>query len=233
MRLANSKPNPNGFHTVDLTATNVRLTKVWAHQEHVVLATLAPRHKVEDQVRNVCEFGLSPMVEEAPVTLVPILEGGSYLYHEIMKQLSPFCSAIAVNSLKIQSYQGSQHGGNLICEKGQLKHELIRDQHVVIVEDILDRGRTIQVALNEVYALSPRSVTTVFATRKVGICSDFTPDYCLFDLHPDVFAVGLGMDIENRFRHLPSIYDWRIENYDPSGRRLPKGMKSRHPFTLE
>jgi hypoxanthine phosphoribosyltransferase len=86
--------------------------------------------------------------------------------------------------------------------------ELVPDlqgRHVLLLDDILDTGRTLSALVDQIKQLGPLSVRSVVLLRKVGRQSvAFEPDYCGFEI-PDVFVVGYGLDYNDEFRHLPFL----------------------------
>ena len=84
----------------------------------------------------------------------------------------------------------------------------ITDTHVVIVEDIVDTGRT----LNDITALlksrKPASITVVTLLDKPSRrLVKLQPDYALFTI-PDLFVIGYGLDYGEFFRNLPYIAEY-------------------------
>ena len=82
--------------------------------------------------------------------------------------------------------------------------ESIEGQHVLIVEDILDSGNTLSYLSRILKARGPASLHTCVLVRKIRPGVDFPIDYLGFDI-PDVWVVGYGLDLADRFRTLPYI----------------------------
>jgi hypoxanthine phosphoribosyltransferase len=81
----------------------------------------------------------------------------------------------------------------------------IRDKHVLIVDDILDSGYTMQYLVNLFRARNPASLKTCALLRKEGRQEvDIALDYRGFDI-PDIWVVGYGLDCGDKFRALPYI----------------------------
>jgi hypoxanthine phosphoribosyltransferase len=82
----------------------------------------------------------------------------------------------------------------------------IKGKDVLIVEDIVDTGLTLNYLRKNLLSRQPRSLGVVTlldkpARRRV----EFTPDYCGFEI-PDYFVVGYGLDFNEDYRHLAGIY---------------------------
>lgn len=80
----------------------------------------------------------------------------------------------------------------------------VTGRHVLIVEDILDSGRTLAYLLETFRARHPSSLRSCVLVRKPGQDIDVEVDYLGFDI-PDEWVVGYGLDYGDRFRTLPYI----------------------------
>ncbi len=96
-----------------------------------------------------------------------------------------------------------------MASKGaHLKGELpdgMAGKHVVLVDDILDSGRTLQLVRSLVLEKQPASVrTVVLLDKRARRAVPIEPDYAGFDI-PDEFVVGYGLDYNHRYRELPHL----------------------------
>ena len=82
--------------------------------------------------------------------------------------------------------------------------EPVEDQHVLIVEDILDTGHTINYLIHTLQGRTPASLKTCVLVRKTNSTATLQADYLGFDI-PDVWAVGYGLDCAEKHRTLPFI----------------------------
>jgi len=83
--------------------------------------------------------------------------------------------------------------------------EDISDRDVLLVDDIIDTGITINYVRERILARGPNSLKTcVFLDKKEKRLVDVPLDYVGFEI-PDVFVVGYGLDYDNQFRNLPYI----------------------------
>jgi hypoxanthine phosphoribosyltransferase len=85
----------------------------------------------------------------------------------------------------------------------------IEGYDVLIVDDIVDTGITMQFVLDHVKALGAKSVQSCVLLdkperRKVNI----VPDYCCFQI-PDVFVVGYGLNYGDHYRNIPYVFNWK------------------------
>ena len=82
---------------------------------------------------------------------------------------------------------------------------------VVLIDDILDRGVTIDYLYRKYLDDAERVYICVLVNKEVEREFDIEADFVALTC-PDLFIVGRGMDFEGRFRQLPAIYAWKEEN---------------------
>ncbi|HXP06714.1 MAG TPA: hypoxanthine phosphoribosyltransferase [Stellaceae bacterium] len=138
----------------------------------------------------------------APLTLVVVLKGATVFAADLMRRITiPF----VIDFISASSYRDSTRssGTVLIRDKSGLD---VRGHHVILVEDIVDTGLTINAILGELRDLGPASldICTLLHKRVAG-AQPVEIRYRGFEV-PDVFVVGYGMDYAERHRNLPGIY---------------------------
>lgn len=109
-----------------------------------------------------------------------------------------------ITFVRLKSYEGMSSTGTVKQVMGLT--EEIKDRPVIIIEDIVDTGRTIQGMLEYLKGFSPASVkvaTLLFKPESLVCGSD--PDYVGFSI-PSKFIIGFGLDIDGMARNLPAIY---------------------------
>lgn len=133
------------------------------------------------------------------LTLVPILSGAIIFLADLIREL-PLKLKIAV--VQVSTYPGaSTKPGDprvLIELNGHL-----RGRHVLIVDDILDTGRTLQCVQARLAAESPASIRTAVLLRKPNADAALA-DFVGFDIE-DRFVVGYGLDYDDHYRNYPHI----------------------------
>ena len=87
-------------------------------------------------------------------------------------------------------------------------HDNIEGLDVLIVDDIIDSGITMDFVINHVKSLGAKSVKTCTlldkpSRRKI----DLKPDYCCFEIE-DLFVVGYGLNYGDHYRNIPYIFNW-------------------------
>ena len=91
----------------------------------------------------------------------------------------------------------------------------LRRRHILLIDDILDTGRTISRVVKILKKLNPASIRTCVLLEKKGRQKvDFSADYVGFTI-PDEFVVGYGLDFAEYYRNLPCIGTLKPEFQNP------------------
>lgn len=132
---------------------------------------------------------------------IAILNGSFMFAADIMKKIK---IPSEISFVKVASYEEMESTGNV---KGLIGlNENIFNRHVVILEDIIDSGRTITKILEEFRSLGAASVEVVSLLLKPECYTQKeTIRYVGFEI-PDKFVVGYGLDYDGQGRNLPDIY---------------------------
>ena len=111
----------------------------------------------------------------------------------------------------VSSYGTNTAPGELVFTK-ELRLEA-KNRDVLLVDDILDTGKTLRAVIDKLNALQPRSLKTcVLLEKKSRRVENITADYVGFEV-PDAFVVGYGLDYAERYRNLPFIGVLKPEVY--------------------
>jgi hypoxanthine phosphoribosyltransferase len=109
-----------------------------------------------------------------------------------------------ISFVKLASYKGTTPTGNVITAVGL--DENLTGRHVVIVEDIVDTGKTLAAFLPEIWQRQPASVRiATFLQKPEALENDVTPDYVCFPIE-NKFVVGYGLDYDGLGRQFPDLY---------------------------
>ena len=135
------------------------------------------------------------------VVLIGVLKGAFILLSDLARQLT---IPHSVDFIAVSSYgtKGSDSGAvRLLMDV----REDIVDRHVLVVEDILDTGHTLDYLISLLRARNPASLKTCVLVRKTErVEIDVPIDYLGFEI-PDVWVVGYGLDFAEQNRTLPYI----------------------------
>src|SRR5512145_3304902 len=133
------------------------------------------------------------------VHLIGILKGAFIFLADLSRQLK---TPHVVNFMSISSYGKSTTSGEVRILMDL--PEPIEGKHVIIVEDILDTGHTLEYLCHTLQARNPASLKTCVFVRKMRTAANAPLNYLGFDI-PDVWVVGYGLDYAEKHRTLQYI----------------------------
>ncbi len=157
----------------------------------------------EEVDRRIHEIGkeISKDYQGKHVHLICVLKGGSFFMCELAKRIT---LPVSLDFMSVSSY-GSETKSSGVVKIVKDLDDSIQDKDVIIVEDIVDSGRTLNYLVEMLRDRSPKSI---------GICTlldkperrvvDVKVNYTGFEI-PDEFVVGYGLDYDQKYRNLPYI----------------------------
>ena len=158
----------------------------------------------EDQIRQRAkEIGQQIMkdYEGKEVILVGTLRGAVVWMADLMKE-------ITMEDLKIDFIVASSYSGTNTTGVVKISKDLTEDvtgKHVIIVEDIVDTGITLNRVVDYIMAKGAESVEICSLLNKPSRrIVDINPKYCGFDVE-NLFVIGYGLDCEQKYRNLPYV----------------------------
>lgn len=135
------------------------------------------------------------------VVFACILKGAVFFTCDFLKK---YKGNAVLEFLRTSSYDGENSTGKveLILP---ISKENIENNNVVIIEDIVDTGRTLEFLKNYITKMNPRSLEVcVLLNKPSRRVVEFEPDYCGFEID-NLFVVGYGLDYDQKYRNLPYI----------------------------
>ena len=142
-----------------------------------------------------------------PILLVSILKGSFVFLADLCRAVSVPCE---IGFMCAKSYYEGTVSSGVVKITMDLTQD-ISNYHVVIVEDIVDTGRTLNDIVRMLKTRGPISLHVVTLLDKPSRrIVDFKPDMSLFTI-PDHFVIGYGLDCDEYFRSLPYIAEYAAE----------------------
>ncbi len=158
------------------------------------------KSKVQHQVRALAEQINTDYKDKSPVFL-PILNGSFMFASDLIKQVEIPCK---VSFVKVSSYAGTASSGQLKTLIGL--EESLFNQDIIIIEDIVDTGLTLQKIVDELKSLGTKSVEVVALLRKQMAREKMIDvKYVGFEIENE-FVLGYGLDYDGFGRNLEDIY---------------------------
>lgn len=138
------------------------------------------------------------------LVIVSILKGAFMFAADLLRRLYYLGIEPDLDFMRVFSYGTGDKSGGRIEIKLDVSLEL-KDRSVLVVDDIVDSGRTLLYTKEHILAMGAKEVKSCVLLDKPSRREcDFNPDYVGFII-PDKFVVGYGMDYAERYRYLPFI----------------------------
>lgn len=168
--------------------------------EQPKISVLIPEDEIETRV---CELGaqISEDFRGEPVKLICILKGSAFFACELAKRITV---PVMLDFMQVSSY------GNKTVSSGNIRikkdlDEPLEGENVIIVEDIIDSGRTLSKLVPMLKERNPKEIRVCTLLSKPERREvDIDVAYNGFTI-PDKFVVGYGLDYDQRYRNLPYV----------------------------
>ncbi len=181
-------------HTIMLDGKSVSIT----------MRMLLSPHEIQQRVTELGKTLSAKFADKQPV-VIGVLTGASIFHSDLILAMN---IPLEADFLRVSSYQGTESSGKVQSVLG-LKTK-ITGRHVILVEDIVDTGRTLDFLLTHFKSLHPASITVVTLLSKPSkLLPEYKKsalvEYAGFEI-PGTFVVGRGLDYEGYLRNLSAIY---------------------------
>ena len=164
----------------------------------------------EEIQKKVAEMGkkISQDFRDKDPLFVGVLKGCFIFMADLMRYVDIRCS---MDFMAVSSYSGTTSTGAVKINKDL--SEDIEGRHIIIVEDILDSGVTLNYLKNFLMVRKPASISiATLMDKPARRKADVYADYSCFEI-PDAFVVGYGLDYNEHYRNLPYIGVLKPEVY--------------------
>lgn len=165
--------------------------------DRVLISERSLRHRVRRLAARVraCYPGSAQ-----ELVVIALLKGSVPFVSDLVRHLN---LPLRLDFIRASSYRGGTRSGRLVL--GGIDDLRIRGCDVLVVDDIIDTGRTLQQVLKRLTRLQPRSIRTCVLLDKPSRREvTLVPDFAAFRI-PDHFVVGYGLDYQERHRNLPFV----------------------------
>lgn len=157
----------------------------------------------EDVNKRICEIGeqISKDYEGKQVHLICVLKGGVFFMCELAKRITV---PVSMDFMSVSSYGADTKSSGVVKIVKDLD-EPLKGKDVLIVEDIIDSGRTLYYLIDMLQKRNPESIRLCTLLDKPDRrVKEVKVDYVGFNI-PDEFVVGYGLDYAQKYRNLPYI----------------------------
>jgi hypoxanthine phosphoribosyltransferase len=158
------------------------------------------RETIAARVREL-GVGIARAYPDGELIVLGVLKGSFIFLADLVREIS---RPVLVDFLIVSSYRDATMSSGSVDMLYDSQVD-VRDRHVLLVEDIVDSGRTLDAAMSLLATREPRSLDACALLHKHAAEHTHWPvRFVGFDA-PDVFLVGYGLDHAERYRHLPYI----------------------------
>jgi hypoxanthine phosphoribosyltransferase len=172
------------------------LTGAAVTSSHVLISADRIQDRVDELARQI-----NADYAGRKLTIVGVLTGSLLFLADLMRRLTV---PLRIALIQASSYRGAVTRPGSLHVQSDLLPDL-RGRHILILDDILDTGHTLDYLVKHLKALEPASLKVAVLLKKKGRQEiALEPDYCGFEI-PDAFVIGYGLDYNDEFRNLPYI----------------------------
>jgi hypoxanthine phosphoribosyltransferase len=164
------------------------------------LIELISKEEIDSRVIEIASQ-ISEKYKAEPVIFIVVLNGSFIFASDLIRSTEIDCE---VDFIKVASYNGKQSTGKIKFEK-DLSSD-ISGKNVIILEDIIDSGITINFIKEVIEKKNPKSLKIATLLLKPGVAKlNFEIDWVGFEISPE-FVVGYGLDYNQKLRNLNAVY---------------------------
>ena len=170
---------------------------------HVIDKTFTPFISAEKIQGRVSELAaqINKDYEGKKPLVIGVLNGSFIFAADLFRMLT---IEAEISFIKLASYKGTSSTGNVVTAIGM--EENLKGRHVIIVEDIIDTGKTLHAFMPEIHNRQPASVKiATFLSKPDALKYDVKAEYCAFEIE-NKFVLGYGMDYDGLGRNIPELY---------------------------
>ncbi|MBK1834176.1 hypoxanthine phosphoribosyltransferase [Roseibacillus ishigakijimensis] len=147
--------------------------------------------------------------EDQEILVVGILTGALVFMADLCRRLPV---PLQIETLSVASYHGGTESSGVV-EFLDAKLPEVKGRRILLIDDILDTGRTLKAVKDKLLALGASSVrTAVLLSKEKERAEEVEADYMAFEIG-DEFVVGYGLDYQGRYRNLPFVGVLKEEVY--------------------
>lgn len=167
---------------------------------------LISEKEIASEIKKTGEW-INSQYSGKPLLFVSVLKGGFVFLADLIRTVSVPCE---VGFMCAQSYYSGTSSSGIVNITMDLEQD-VSGYHVIIVEDIIDTGRTLKDVAELIKARNPLSLKIVTLLDKPSRrIAEIDADISLFTI-PDLFVVGYGLDCGEVYRNLPYIAEYGAE----------------------
>lgn len=172
------------------------------NQNNFYTTTLYSTEYIKEKILEVAKKIKSSYTKDDKLVCVCVLKGAFMFFSDLMKQLDLYTLP---EFIKVKSYTGDQYSGHIDIEFDSTEDDL-SDKHLLLVEDIVDSGRTLSYLREYFQKKNPKSIKiATLLDKPEARQATIQPNFSAITLQGKPFVVGYGLDYNQLLRDIDEI----------------------------
>ena len=164
------------------------------------LTVYLSKDRIDTRVKEIASQLSNKFSNEYPI-IIGVLNGSFIFLADLVRLFDFDCE---IDFVKANSYVGKESSGKVKLDKDVSIN--INNRRVILVEDIIDSGLTMEFLYEHILSYNPKDITIVtLLSKKNNYKLNFIIDFIGFEIDSD-FVVGYGLDLNHKYRNLDSLY---------------------------
>ena len=177
--------------------------RIGSYETLFVINAALPEEEIKSAVAKAGKY-IDDLYDGKPILIVSILKGAFIFMADVLRTVTV---PTEIDFMVAKSYYSGTVSSGMVQISMDLTHD-VKDYHLVILEDIVDTGRTLHDVVGLLKERKPLSLHVITLLDKPDRrVVDYTPDLSLFVI-PDHFVIGYGLDCDEYYRNLPYIAEY-------------------------
>lgn len=169
--------------------------KIKMEKVNILISESKIQNRLDELAKNIMRD-----YKDEDLVFIGVLKGAAIFMVELAKRIK---NNVEFEFIQVESYEGEESTGTI-----KLTQDLtgkIEDKNIIIIEDIIDTGRTLEYLKDYISKQNPKSIKICALLSKPSRrVVELDVDYIGFQI-PDEFVIGFGMDYNQKYRNLPYI----------------------------
>ena len=171
--------------------------------ESKIKRVLITEEEIKNAITRAGDY-INNLYDGRPILIVSILKGAFIFMADVLRAVTV---PSEIDFMVAKSYYSGTVSSGMVQITMDLTHD-VKDYHLVILEDIVDTGRTLHDIVGLLKEREPLSLHVITLLDKPDRrVVEYTPDLSLFTI-PDHFVIGYGLDCDEYYRNLPYIAEY-------------------------
>lgn len=171
--------------------------------ESKIKSVLITEEEIKNAISRAGDY-INNLYDGRPILIVSILKGAFIFMADVLRTVTV---PAEIDFMVAKSYYSGTVSSGMVQITLDLTHD-VKDYHLVILEDIVDTGRTLHDVVGLLKERQPLSLHVITLLDKPDRrVVEYTPDLSLFTI-PDHFVIGYGLDCDEYYRNLPYIAEY-------------------------